>query len=100
MNFLWMNYCTGTSLVIGIVVKMFVLLITYVIPLVIIFYGIYRCKKSKKTKETKKLVYNFIIAIILFAVGLAINKGLHSSINKTNIDNQKIKWQECYCELP
>lgn len=100
MNFLWINHCSGTSLIIGITIKILVLLITYVIPLVLVIYGIYKYKKDKKRKEPKKLVYKIIIAIILFVVGLSINKALHSTQEQTIKDNEKSKWHECYCELP
>lgn len=100
MNFLWINHCNGTSLVIGIIIKILVLLITYVIPLVLIVYGLHKYKKDKKKKELKKLICEFLIALILFAVGLSINKALHSTLDTKNKDNEKTKWHECYCELP
>ena len=99
MNFLWMNYCTGMSLVIGIIVKILVLSIQYVIPLVLIIFGIYKYKKNKKN-EKKALIYKVIIAIILFALGMVINYALHTSLDNTDKNNESNKWHECYCELP
>lgn len=99
MNFLWMNYCTGMSLVIGIIVKILVLSIQYIIPLVLTFYGIYKYKKDKKNQK-KGLIYKVIIAIILFALGMVINYALHTSLDETNKNNEGNKWHECYCELP
>ena len=58
MNFLWINHCSGTSLIIGITIKILVLLITYVIPAVLVIYGIYKHKKDKKKKDkTDKIPY-------------------------------------------
>lgn len=99
MNFLWMNYCTGLSLVIGIIVKMLVLSIQYIIPLVLIIFGVYKYKNSKK-KDKKSLIYKVIIAIILFALGMVINYALHASLDNTDKNNEGNKWHECYCELP
>lgn len=99
MNFLWMNYCTGFSLVIGIIVKMLVLSIQYIIPLVLIIFGVYKYKNSKK-KDKKSLIYKVIIAIILFALGMVINYALHASLDNTDKNNEGNKWHECYCELP